>query len=290
MKTVNLLVRGVLGSLLLVVSALATAGNSGCTLDDWSSTSGTPLAGPPDSNPTAFPRYSGRCAIQTDAIGDQVIDDSPSSESTYFVRFYYYTGDRSGGSADIFQARRLGSAISLPIRVRHDGAKFYFNTNGSGMTRDVAVESNRWYSIELGWGAATAIGQTNGFLQIAVTGAGNDAPLMTPAMTSVNNATDRIDQARMGLITGSGSGPVVFDAFDSLRDGPPGRLCRGDANGDSAIGAQDRIMITNEIASFGEPISPGQPDANEDGAVGAQDRITVTNMISSFYQCPTSGP
>ena len=274
---------------LLIAAALLFGASAvrACSFSDWSSTAGTPVSADPNTGLAGFARYSTPCAIQTDAIGDQVIDTKPTNESTYNVRFYYYTGQRSGGSANIFQARGTTGVTNIPVVVQHDATNggpgastnLVFAVHGSPQTRTVAVVNNRWYAIQLKWVA----GAGTGLLNIKVTGAGSDTPLTPPAITAINNGSDRIEEARLGLISGAGTGSVNFDAFESRRQTEPARLCRGDANHDGVIGVADRVMITNEI--LGISLAPGEPDANEDGGVGAADRVVVTNMILAGQTC-----
>ncbi len=273
MKTNKLLLVTALGAASLMAATTASA----CSLSAWSSVSGTPVANQPDQSPSVA-RYSGACGMQADAIGDFVTDNTPADEASYRVRFYVYTGTHAGGTADIFQARN-GTGTNI-IRVQYNGSQLSFGMNGTGTTRTAAVVPNRWYGVELAWEAAAA-----GSLNITVKGAGSSTPIAVSPITGINNSSDRIAEARLGKIAGAGTGFINFDSFDSRRTTSPGFLCRGDANNDGAIGAQDRILVTNEIAAFGAPVATGQPDANEDGAVGAQDRIVITNLIGAFADC-----
>lgn len=261
-------------------STNAIAQGNDCTLQGWTETGTVDFGGPAQG----IPRYSGFCAIRTDAIGDYLSVNHPQPESRYHARFYYYTGTLVGGTADIHQARNDLGAVLVGVKHAVTGSihELTFDVLGSSSVRSVMVLPGRWYAIELDWTTGTG----SGALGITVTGAGSSAPLPIAPITALSNDTHRISETRMGLIAGSGSGTVYFDAFEARRDGPPGRLCRGDASGDNAIGAQDRVLITNEILDpTGQTLAPGQPDANEDGAVGAADRVVVTNMILSFATC-----
>lgn len=248
-----------------------------CSLAGWSESQpqAVTVGGPPQ-----IARYSGQCAIQVSAANRYVYAIHPAAEPTYYARFYYYTGARSGGAIDIFQGR---DGTNLPIRVEHEAGSgsnlLRFSSHGSGVQRTANVQANKWYAIELAW----TTGSGNGALGITVTGAGISTPIPVSPITGLNNSGQRIREIRMGWVTAGGSGAINFDAFEARRDGPPGRLCRGDANGDGEIGAADRVLITNEI--LGETVSPGQPDANEDGEVGAADRVVVTNMILAGQTC-----
>jgi hypothetical protein len=258
-------------------SATAIAQGSDCTLEGWTQHGKVDVGGPAQG----IPRYSGFCAIRTASIGDHLSVNHPQPESRYHARFYYYTGSLTGGIADIYQALNASGVVLIGVKhsVIESTNELKFDVAGGTLEPTAEVLAGRWYAIELDWTTGTG----NGALGITVTGAGSSVPLQIAPITDLNNDSHRIRETRMGLIAGSGTGTVNFDAFEVRRDGPPGRLCRGDANGDGAISSADRVLITNEI--LGGPLAPGQPDASEDGALGPQDRVLVTNMILSSATC-----
>lgn len=265
---------------------------SACAISAWSAQ--TNLTAADTGEPSAgFSRYSGKCSLKVPnsngGAGRFVTDTTPNNETSYRVRFYYYTGNISGAT-DIFQARNTGGTNI--IRVTHDGNQLSFTTNTGGAAQNVTVADNRYYAIELNWAAAAGTGSLTG------TVTGNSGGSLTGVVAgSVNfanlsNAADSITEARLGMIAGNPTvtDAVYFDEFDSRRTQSPGRLCRGDAGGgtggtpDGFIGPGDRVLITNEILGTGtQPV--GQPDPTEDGLVGPGDRVTVTNMILAGTAC-----
>lgn len=246
-----------------------------CTLSDWSNTVGTPVAGSSAHSPP-IRSYYGTCGVEMSAIGSYLVDQQPAAESTYNARFYYYTGDRSGGIADIFQARS-GAGFNL-IRVRHDGNALSFNVNGSGTTRSVTVVDNKWYSVQLQWRAAAS-----GSLGIQVTGNNSDTSLPVSPITGFNNAADRIEEVRLGLISGTGTGTAVgFDEYQARRINAPKRHCRGDAVPDGVRNQLDIDAINAQIAN--QALALGQADMNEDGVVNQADIDALQPFINTT--CP----
>lgn len=239
-----------------------------CNFNDWSVVQGSPAA-------VATPRYSGRCAIRVDAVGSYLVDQSPSNESSYQARFYVYTGARSG-AVDVFQA---GSSSASAIRVQHDGDQLLFNVQGSSLTRAVPVNDNRWYLVQLSWRS----GAGDGLLAMQVKGSGSPTILDPGAITGLSNASDRIEEARLGMIAGAGTGPMHFDAFESRRYSAPVRLCPGDANADGLLSQADIDAIQAELQLA--QLAPGQPDANENGAVTAGDITRVLFMMGNGLTC-----
>lgn len=268
---------------------------SACAISAWSSATGLTVAD--TGEPTAgFSRYSGKCSLRVPnsnaGAGRFVTDTTPNNETSYRVRFYYYTGDISGVT-DIFQARSTGG--SNIIRVTHDGNQLSFTTfnNGSATTaQNLTVADNRYYSIQLNWSAAAGTGALTGTVT-GNSGANATANVVgTINFPNLSNAADSITEARLGMIAGTPTvtSPVYFDEFDSRRTQSPGLLCRGDAGGgtggapDTVIGVADRVLITNEILGTGtQPL--GQPDVNDDGIVAPADRVGVTNLILAAASC-----
>ncbi len=260
---------------------------SACAISAWSSATNLTVAD--TGEPTGgFLRTSGRCSLRVadsnGAAGRFVTDTTPNNETSYRVRFYYYTGNITAGTADIFQARNTGGTNI--IRVTHDGNQLSFTTNTGGPAQAVTVADNRYYSIELNWAAAAGTGSMTG----TVTGnSGSAFPAAvagTVNFANLSNSADSITEARMGLIAGSPTvgSAVFFDEFDSRRTQSPGRLCRGDSNGNGSITSADRGAITSELA-IPPTIAAGQPDCNETGNVSATDRSCVTALLAAFASC-----
>lgn len=267
---------------------------SACAISAW--TSATGLTAADTGEPTAgFSRTSGACSLRVansnGTAGRFVTDATPNNETSYRVRFYYFTGDVTG-STDIFQAVNTGNTNI--IRVAHNGSQLSFFVNGVANPQTVTVVDNKYYSIELAWSAAAGTGAMTG----TVTGNSGAATTAAVAGTvnfpALSNASDNITEVRLGMITGTATTAALasayFDEFDSRRTQNPGRLCRGDAGGgtagapDGIIGSADRVLITNEILGSGTQ-PRGQPDASEDGLVASADRVAVTNMILASVTC-----
>jgi hypothetical protein len=260
---------------------------SACAISAWSSATGLTAADTGEPTTPGFNRYSGRCGLKVPnsngGAGRFVTDTTPASETSYRVRFYYNTGDIAGTS-DIFLAENTGGADI--IRVAHDGTQLSFFVNGVANPQTVAVTDNRYYSIELAWSAAAGTGALTG----TVTGNSGQSATAAVAGTvnfpNLSNAADRIDTARLGLITGTPTVtvPVIFDEFDSRRTQNPGRLCRGDSNNSGSISSSDRSAITSELG-IPSVLALGQPDCNESGSVSSTDRSCVTALLAAFATC-----
>lgn len=285
--------KALLGTAVAAALMFGAQAASACAISAWSSATGLTVAD--TGEPTAgFSRYSGACSLRVPnangGAGRFVTDTTPASETSYRVRFYYFTGDISSATS-IFQARNTGGTNI--IEVVHNGSTLSFSTANGGAAQTITVVDNRYYSIEIDWASGAGTGS------MAVRVFGNSGAAVAEAQTgtltfaNLNNGSDRIDEARMGLINGTATvaAPgVYFDEFDSRRTQSPGRLCRGDAGGgaagapDNLIGAADRVLITNEILGTGTQ-PRGQPDANQDGLTAAADRVAVTNLILAAATC-----
>ncbi len=271
-----------------IAAALLFGANvaSACAISAWSSATGITAAdtGQPDAG---FKRYSGKCGLRvSNATTPRFMEDiTPSNEKAFQVRFYYFTGNTSG-AADIFQARNTGGTNI--IRVQHDGTSLIFNVNGNGTAQTTAVNDNAYYSIELAWTAATVAAPATGTMTGRVRGAGSLVPFNIN-FTGLSNSADGIDTARIGLIAGTPTvtAPVFFDEYDSRRTTAPGRLCRGDANGDGNLNVFDIGAMVPEIQAPLNPavVTSGQPDANEDGTINVFDIGVMVPLITANTPC-----
>ncbi len=260
-----------------VVGALAFASSSSvmaqCSIAAWSNAATTTAQA---TLPAGNGRYGGRCAAVIASAGPNsfVVDNSPTNETSYRARFYVFTGDLAGAEADVFQAQNSANANVVRVTYTNGtGFRFYVNGAQSGASLGtIAAVPNRWYGIEVRWannGTFTAIGR----------GAGQPAPAQPQInVTGFSNAADRVETARLGLLTTTGvTGGLRFDDFDSRRTTDIGFLTRGDANGDGNLLIGDAVAIRNEVN--GGNLAAGQPDCNEDGQVLIGDAICVRNQL-----------
>lgn len=283
--------KNLLGAALVAALAFGANAASACAISAWSSATGLTVAD--TGEPTAgFARYFGRCSLRVSSFtagGRFVQDNTPNNEVSYRARFYYGTGDITG-ETDIFQARNTGGTNI--VRITHDGSVLRFYVNGAASPQTVTVADSRYYSIEMAWAAGTVSPATTGTFTATVTG--NSGNVATPAVagtvnfTGLANSADSITDARLGLIAAATAptvtSPVFFDEFDSRRTTNPGRLCRGDANGNGTISAADRTAVSNELA-VPSTVAVGNTDCNESSSVSATDRTCITNLIGAFATC-----
>ena len=267
--------KSLLGTAVAAALLFGAQAVSACAISAWSSPTGLTVADTGEP-PAGFSRYSGRCSVRVQntngGTGRFVTDTTPNNEASYRVRFYYFTGDISGAT-DIFQAR--SSTATNVIRVAHDGNQLSFSANTGGAAQNVTVLDNRYHAIELAWAA----GAGTGSMTATVTGAGNTVAAGTATFSNLANSADSITEARLGLITGTPTvtAPVFFDEFDSRRTQNPGRLCRGDANGNGTLTGGDAQAVINETVNG--VIAIGQPDANENGGVTGGDAQNIINLV-----------
>jgi hypothetical protein len=243
---------------------------------------GTPVAGEPyvtGTNPTAVPRYSGRCGLQSDALGDFVQDGSPQgtsgTEQNYRVAFSVFTGPTTG-SPVIFEALDDAGSPVTQIRVTYNAAGNFTFTTPAGSGTVSGVTPGRWYQVAFRW---SSVSGSNSLSNVQVKGAGSSTVLAMAPTTLGVTAGAVIDRARLGWISGTASGGnVITDRFESRRNTDPGFLCRGDANADTVISGPDVIQARNESLGGSASMALGQPDANEDGVISGPDVITIRNL------------
>jgi hypothetical protein len=254
-----------------LLAALPMGGALACTTGAWNGGATSATAGDPDAG---IARYSGNCGLEVAASGNgHVTDNSPANETDYRARFYVFTGTASGNPV-IFRATDAdGAAGTALVEITYDTAANAFDfSSGSATGTAGGISDNRWYAIEFYYDAGNAI-------TASVKGAGSDTP--SAVTFSGAPAAGSINSARLGALTAATAADTMkFDEFESTRSTTTaiGFLCRGDANGDGAIGVGDAIQVGNEFAGS---LASGQPDCNEDGAVGVGDAICVGNRFAA---------
>ena len=261
-----------------IFSAMAFTGANACSISAWSATDSVGVVAADSGEAPAFSRYSGRCSLRVagGATAKYVQDNTPTNATSYKSRFYLFTGatlaDTTAGGF-VFLAR--DSAGANLIRLALTGGNLQATVTGSAAAIPaIPVVAGKYYSVEIEWAQGAAAP-----FSIKVQGAGAAAP--TVQTTTTNNATGVLKDVRLGLSAAS-TGTAFFDEYDSRRLNAPGRLCRGDANGNGFIQGSDRVFITNETLGT---LAPGQPDANENGLVQGSDRVIVSNLVLANTLC-----
>ncbi|HLB31423.1 MAG TPA: hypothetical protein VJN91_07835, partial [Gammaproteobacteria bacterium] len=125
----------------------------------------------------------------------------------------------SGDTHFIFRGYSGTSTIVLRVQFRFRNNTYQLR---AGLVGDGSTWTNSsWltisdapHAIELDWRAATAAGANNGALTLWIDG------IQQANITGVDNDTRRIDQARLGAVSGVDTGTretYYFDAFESRR-------------------------------------------------------------------------
>ena len=152
-----------------------------------------------------------------------VIDDRPSAETRYRVRFYFDPNSipMAAGNAHVLLVGLGGNGnlvlVQLELRFQASGyelrALLVNDAKGWSSTGWIPI-SDAPHALELDWRAATASGANNGGLTFWIDG------IQRADVTGVDNDTRRIDQVRLGAVTGIDNGTrgtYFFDAFESRR-------------------------------------------------------------------------
>lgn len=189
-------------------------------LSTWSSsvTNGGALAVSPAA---ALSGDQGLQATIQDNTSIYVLDDRPLAESRYRARFYFDPNSilmANGDDHSIFQAYN-GSVQMTRVLLRFSGGNYQlragaFDDGGTWIPANWITISDAPHLLELDWGAATAPGQSNGFLKFWVDG----VPMAS--LTQIDNDTHRIERVRLGAASGVDAGTrgvYYFDAFVSNR-------------------------------------------------------------------------
>src|SRR5690606_158724 len=127
------------------------------------------------------------------------------------------------------------------IGINYDSGAGQFQFSANGASGNVSgIQADKWYSIEFAYDAGNSfsadVAGANGF--------------SASAGISGSPAAGNIESARLGWISGSGSGNLNTDEFESTRGVAIGRLYAGDANGDLMCDANDLSMTVSEVLSL----------------------------------------
>lgn len=264
------------GLALALGGVFAAQSAAACTLTLWNGgTSGGVVAGQPDTDNIA--RYAGVCAMQVPGGAvSYVQDNSPGGINRIVARFYVLNNLAAGQSAIIYRGfnNTSGAGALFTVRLESNGlVKLIDNASAVEVTQ---TSSTPWTSIEIDW----TQGSGTGALSLSVNGQG-------PATAgSLNNAGSALQSVRLGNLN-SATGTVNFDAYESRRSTPVGRLCVGETTGDNNRTSDDFLEIFDEAASAGLTLSDGQPDFTEDGAITNDDVLGVFDLVANAAgACP----
>lgn len=259
-----------------VLWALPFASVEACNNTAWNGNTGAAANTTPGGPASATPqrRYGGLCSLSAAAAGGFVTDNTPSAEGLYQARFYVFTP--TGGTAQVFRTTTANANAGTQVfAVEFTGNSFTFPGTGAGAIS--GIQTGRWYGVEV------TNNRTANTFSARVRGAGNDT-VLTASGTA---AAADVSSASLGFISGTATGAVVVDDFESTRSATPiGFLCKGDTNGDGVRNIVDVIRIRNDAASPALSATTGQPDFNEDGVVNISDVILVRNVAAASPACP----
>ena len=247
----------------LASGAVFTTSAFACSTDAW--TSVTAGATPGDPNVESIQRFAGKCGLEVTGTG-HVVDNTPSAESTFIARFYFFGKNIGAGLRTIFGAYSADNGSGEVFNITYDGTDITVNTNAaSGGSASAPALSSKWNVIEVSWEAGSP-----GYLWVNA-----DATSETASAT-FNSGTGSIESIRLGAISDIGTNNALFDDYVSHRTTPIGTLVPGDANGNGSLTISDVTKIYNELNG---DLATGQPDCNLSGAVTIADVTCLYNKL-----------
>ncbi len=169
------------------------------------------------SSASALTGTWGLQAVISGTTAMYVRDDTPASESRYRARFYFDPNSitmASGNTHDIFVGR-TGSLDVFRIQFRFTSGNYQV----SAQTRNdsTVYSSTSWYTIsdaphpvEIDWKAATGAGANDGYISLWIDGT------LKQTVSTVDNDTRRVDEARLGPLSGIDAGTQGTEYFDAV--------------------------------------------------------------------------
>jgi hypothetical protein len=185
-----------------------------CSTAAWSSTTGSVQAIGENTTPTGK-KYEQNCGLTVNAnTPGHVTTTAPTDEDFFSTRFYVYPEQMSLGASEavIFRARNGGTS-QVEILLREQGGvkrvAVKYRNNGN------LVEHGETFPLLPVWQAATvtwSAGAGTGSISFKIDG------IEKMNETGLSNDGEVVNEMDLGVISATGgSGPVVFDAFDTRR-------------------------------------------------------------------------
>ena len=249
---------------ILVACQLASIDAWACSTTQWLPGASGNVAS------TGKPAVGGACGLEVTGTG-YVQDNTPSKETQFVGRFYFFPRFSGSGTADIFVAYPNKPTAEL-FSVRYDGSGILVDASSAGgdVSTSIPVEANRWHLIEFSWQS-----NTTGSLWV------NADATSDPASASFSSGTGTVESIRLGAPNGFGglTGTAFFDDYVSRRTGAVGGILPGDANGDGVYDLTDTDAIIQEFLH--DTHSVGMTDCNLDGEVNSGD---INCVMAKIFQ------
>jgi len=163
----------------------------------------------------------GMAALIDNNTSMYVRDDTPNNEPRYRARFYFDPNSItiSNGNAHLIMVARNNANDVVRIEFGRNGGVYQVRAgtrldNGNYTNTSWYTISDASHYIEFDWMASTAAGNNNGYLSLWIDGT------LRQTLINLNNDTLRIEQARLGPLSGIDGGTrgtTYFDAFVSRR-------------------------------------------------------------------------
>ena len=198
----------------------------------------------------------GMRAVITSVTALYVRDDRPANEPQYRARFYFHPNSISmtSGNAHYLLAGRTGSTDVVYVEFRYSTPNYQIraqirNDSTTYSSTSWYTISNAWHFLEIDWKAATAAGANNGYVTLWIDGA------LKQTIGSIDNDTRRVDEVRLGPLTGIDSGTTgteLFDAFESRQSTYIGPVALADFTASPVVGT---APLTVTFVNASQPIT-----------------------------------
>jgi YD repeat-containing protein len=223
----------------------------------------------------------GMQAVISNNTAMYVRDDTPATESRYRARFYFSPNSitmAANNAHELFSGRTVTGTNIVTVQLRYASSTYQLmaqavnDSSGISSTAWYPI-SNTWHFIEIDWRASTSTTAKNGYLTLWIDG------VQKESKAGIDNDTRRVDEARLGPLSGIDTGTrgtEYFDAFESRRDTYIGPVALADFTANPISGTAP-LTVTFTSAS--------QPTATLTAYLwkfGDGYTSTITNPVHSY--------
>lgn len=259
-----------------LISALTlSTGVLACSLDGWTSSSGSVAVGQPfgatGGDINGVSRFEEFCALEVSGTG--YVQTSAPSHTRVRARAYLNPDFSGTGESNVLVAYDAEDGTGVLFTVSWNNGNWEVDASANGGTSGSTASTGGWDLMEFDWNPGSNT------LDVYVNA---DATTDSPTFSVNSGASTTLEAIRIGLPDGHGggnSGNLYVDSVEMHNETAVGALLNCDADGNTGLNFADLSTMYQEL--FGGPpvLSPGTPDCDANGGINFADLSTLFAIL-----------